>query len=213
MKIFRILIVLMALVSGFYACVNKENETRDNAIDSTLQTNATAILESKLSELNAQSGQVIVMEVQTGQIKALVGLERKDSADYQPCENFSVQQPTGLMQGVSLLAALETGKVKMSDRVNVGNGIYVCKGDTVFDHNWHRGGYGEITVKQGLASGSNIATVKTMENAFGNNAQAYFDVLSKMSYGKPQCYRQQWENGAASTIQGQCSGYQSPDSR
>lgn len=73
----------------------------------------------------------------------------------------------------------------MSDRVNVGNGIYVCKGDTVFDHNWHRGGYGEITVKQGLASGSNIATVKTMENAFGNNAQAYFDVLSRMSYGKP----------------------------
>ena len=53
----------MALVSGFYACVNKENETRDNAIDSTLQTSATAILESKLSELNAQSGQVIVMEV------------------------------------------------------------------------------------------------------------------------------------------------------
>lgn len=185
MKIFRILIVLMVLASGFYACVNKENETRDNAIDSTLQTSATAILESKLAELNAQSGQVIVMEVQTGQIKALVGLERKDSADYQLCENFSVQQPTGLMQGVSLLAALETGKVKMSDRVNAGNGIYVCKGDTVFDHNWHRGGYGEITVKQGLASGSNIAIVKTMENAFGNNVQAYFDVLSKMNYGKP----------------------------
>ena len=169
-----------------WACQPNQHKIKSNsAIDSTLQTSATAILESKLSELNAQSGQVIVMEVQSGQIKALVGLERKDSADYQPCENFSVQQPTGLMQGVSLLAALETGKVKMSDRVNAGNGIYVCKGDTVFDHNWHRGGYGEITVKQGLASGSNIATVKTMENAFGNNAQAYFDVLSKMSYGKP----------------------------
>ena len=63
------------------------------------------------------------------------------------------------MQGVSLLAALETGKVKMSDRVNVGNGIYVCTGDTVFDHNWHRGGYGEITVKQGLASGSNLSLI------------------------------------------------------
>lgn len=168
------------------SCQSKQQATEAvSSIDTTLQTSATAILESKLSELNAQSGQVIVMEVQSGQIKALVGLERKDNADYQPCENFSVQQPTGLMQGVSLLAALETGKVKMSDRVNAGNGIYVCKGDTVFDHNWHRGGYGEITVKQGLASGSNIATVKTMENAFGNNAQAYFDVLSKMSYGKP----------------------------
>ena len=77
------------------------------------------------------------------------------------------------------------GAAGVALRVNAGNGIYVCKGDTVFDHNWHRGGYGEITVKQGLASGSNIATVKTMENAFGNNAQAYFDVLSKMSYGKP----------------------------
>lgn len=168
------------------SCQSKQQVTAPiSTIDSTLQANATSILEDKLSELNAQSGQVIVMEVQSGQIKALVGLERKDSADYQPCENFSVQQPTGLMQGVSLLAALETGKVKMSDRVNVGNGIYVCKGDTVFDHNWHRGGYGEITVKQGLACSSNIATVKTMENAFGDNTQAYFDVLSKMSYGKP----------------------------
>ena len=73
----------------------------------------------------------------------------------------------------------------MSDRVNAGNGIYVCKGDTVFDHNCHRGGYGEITVKQGLASGSNIAIVKTMENAFGNNVQAYFNRLNNMSYGRP----------------------------
>ena len=168
------------------SCQSKQQATEAvSSIDTTLQTSATAILESKLSELNAQSGQVIVMEVQTGQIKALVGLERKDSADYQPCENFSVQQPTGLMQGVSLLAALETGKVKMSDRVNAGNGIYVCKGDTVFDHNCHRGGYGEITVKQGLASGSNIAIVKTMENAFGNNVQAYFNRLNNMSYGRP----------------------------
>lgn len=168
------------------SCQSKQQATEAvSSIDTTLQTSATAILESKLAELNAQSGQVIVMEVQTGQIKALVGLERKDSADYQPCENFSVQQPTGLMQGVSLLAALETGKVKVSDRVNVGNGIYVCKGDTVCDHNCHRGGYGEITVKQGLASGSNIAIVKTMENAFGNNVQAYFNRLNNMSYGKP----------------------------
>ena len=176
---------LIALIILFIQVSCQPIAEHISSIDSTLQTSATVILESKLSELNAQSGQVIVMEVQTGQIKALVGLERKDSADYQPCENFSVQQPTGLMQGVSLLAALETGKVKVSDRVNVGNGIYVCKGDTVCDHNCHRGGYGEITVKQGLASGSNIAIVKTMENAFGNNVQAYFNRLNNMSYGKP----------------------------
>ena len=92
------------------SCQSRQQVTAPvSTIDSTLQTNATAILESKLSEINAQSGQVIIMEVQSGQIKALVGLTRKDSANYQSCENFSVWQSTGLMHPISLLAALETG--------------------------------------------------------------------------------------------------------
>ena len=185
MKVFRILIALIVLSTGFYSCTNKENRTRGNAIDSTLQTNATAILESKLSEINAQSGQVIVMEVQSGQIKALVGLTRKDSTNYQSCENFSVWQSTGLMHPISLLAALETGKVKLSDKVDTGNGIYQVHGRELKDHNWHRGGYGELTVQEGLAASSNIAIYKTMEKAFANNPQAYFNLLANMSYGKP----------------------------
>jgi len=168
------------------SCHTKQQEAILHAsIDSTLQVKATSILESKLSEINAQSGQVIIMEVQTGQIKALVGLERKDSVNYQPCENFSIQSPTGLMHPVSLLAALETGKVNLSDKVDVGNGIYSIYGKELKDHNWQRGGYGEITVEQGLACSSNIATYKTMEEAFSNNSQSYFDLLAKMSYGKP----------------------------
>ena len=52
------------------SCQSKQQATEAvSSIDSTLQTSATVILESKLSELNAQSGQVIVMEVQSGQIK------------------------------------------------------------------------------------------------------------------------------------------------
>ena len=185
MKVFRILIVLIVLSTGFYSCTNKENRTRDNVIDSTLQVNVTSILEEKLSEINAQSGQVIVMEVQTGQIKALVGLTKKDSTNYQPCENFSVWQSTGLMHPISLLAALETGKVKLSDKVDTGDGIYQVHGRELKDHNWHRGGYGELTVQEGLAVGSNIATYKTMEKAFGDNPQTFFDLLANMSYGKP----------------------------
>ena len=185
MKVFRILIVLIVLSTGFYSCTNKENRTRDNVIDSTLQVNVTSILEEKLSEINAQSGQVIVMEVQTGQIKALVGLTRKDSTNYQPCENFSVWQSTGLMHPISLLAALETGKVQLSDKVDTGNGIYQVHGRELKDHNWHRGGYGELTVQEGLAASSNIATYKTMEKAFGDNPQTFFDLLANMSYGKP----------------------------
>ena len=178
-------LLCLSLVIGV-SCQSKQQATETiSTIDSTLQTNATAILGSKLSEINAQSGQVIVMEVQTGQIKALVGLTRKDSANYQSCENFSVWQSTGLMHPISLLAALETGKVKLSDKVDTGNGIYQIHGRELKDHNWHRGGYGELTVQEGLAVGSNIATYKTMEKAFANNPQSYFDLLANMSYGKP----------------------------
>ena len=178
-------LLCLSLVIGV-SCQSKQQATETiSTIDSTLQTNATAILESKLSEINAQSGQVVVMEVQSGQIKALVGLTRKDSTNYQPCENFSVWQSTGLMHPISLLAALETGKVKLSDKVDTGNGIYQIHGRELKDHNWHRGGYGELTVQEGLAVGSNIATYKTMEKAFGDNPQTFFDLLANMSYGKP----------------------------
>ena len=176
-------LVILCILS---ACQHKQQVTVPiSTIDSTLQTNATAILESKLSEINAQSGQVIVMEVQSGQIKALVGLTRKDSTNYQSCENFSVWQSTGLMHPISLLAALETGKVKLSDKVDTGNGIYQVHGRELKDHNWHRGGYGELTVQEGLAASSNIATYKTVEKAFGDNPQTFFDLLTNMSYGKP----------------------------
>ena len=179
---FIALIILFLLVS----CQSRQQVTENiSTIDSILQVNVTSLLENKLSELDALSGQAIVMEVQSGQIKALVGLTRKDSTNYQSCENFSVWQSTGLMHPISLLAALETGKVKLSDKVDTGNGIYQIHGRELKDHNWHRGGYGELTVQEGLAVGSNIATYKTMEKAFGNNPQSYFDLLANMSYGKP----------------------------
>ena len=182
----RYTILTIIAFIGLASCQPKQKTIElTSTIDSTLQIKATSILENKLTELNALSGQAIVMEVQTGHIKAMVGLERKDSADYQPCENFSQAHESALMHPISLLAALETGKMKLSDMVDVGNGIYSIQDRELKDHNWHRGGYGEISIKQGLASSSNIAVYKTMEKAFGNNAQAYFNLLNNMSYGKP----------------------------
>lgn len=179
---FIALIILFLLVS----CQSRQQVTENiSTIDSILQVNVTSLLENKLSELDALSGQAIVMEVQSGQIKALVGLTKKDSTNYQSCENFSVWRSTGLMHPISLLVALETGKVKLSDKVDTGNGIYQVHGRELKDHNWHRGGYGELTVQEGLAASSNIAIYKTMEKAFGNNPQAYFNLLANMSYGKP----------------------------
>lgn len=182
----RKVILFLILLGEFSSCYSEREKAKNvSTTDSTLQVKVISILEHKLSELNALSGQAIIMEVQTGQIKAMVGLERKDSADYQPCENFSQAHESGLVHPISMLAALETGKVKVSDKVDVGEGIYKVHDRELLDHNWHRGGYGEISIKRGLASSSNIAVYKTMEKAFGSDAQAYFNLLDKMSYGKP----------------------------
>ena len=175
----RIFILLVCVAILISCQKSREKIDKISSINSTTQTETTAILESKLSELNALSGQAIIMEVQTGQIKAMVGLERKDSATYQPSENLPQTQTLGLIQPLSILAALETGKVKLSDTVNVGNGIYSDNGIEIKDHNWQRGGYGTITIQQGLAVSSEIAVYKTIDKAFGSE-QTYQAQLNKM---------------------------------
>lgn len=179
----KTIVFLISMVTLIACSPTKQKKEQTSTIDSTLQVKATSILENKLSEINAQSGQVIIMEVQTGQIKALVGLERKDSANYLPCE--AQAHESGLIHSISILAALETGKVQLSDMVDTENGIYSVHGKELKDPNWNRGGYGEISIQQGLAVGSNIATYRAMEKAFGDNPQAYFSLLDKMNYGKP----------------------------
>lgn len=174
------IITILLLFCSLSSCKHKLDQDKQfNIVNTTLQSKATSILESKLSELNALSGQAIIMEVQTGQIKAMVGLERKDSATYQPSENIPQTQTLGLIQPLSILAAQETGKVKLSDTVNVGNGIYSDNGIEIKDHNWQRGGYGTITIQQGLAVSSEIAVYKTIDKAFGSE-QAYQAQLNKM---------------------------------
>lgn len=136
-------------IATFTACT-KQNTKQVSTIDSTLQVRVDSILQNKLSELDATVGQVIVMEAQTGEIKASVGSD-------------SILQESGLVRTVSLLAALETKAVKLSDTVDVDNGILTIGKDTLCDHNWYRGGYGKITVEQGFGLASNIANYKIVK--------------------------------------------------
>ena len=124
--------------------------TKKSTIDTALQTKVDSILQNKMSEINAISGQAIVMDM-AGNIKAMVGNSKKQSSS--------------LMRTVSLHKALETGKVHLSDTVDTEEGIAIINGDTIKDHNWHRGGYGKITLKQGLACESNIAVAKATKMA------------------------------------------------
>ncbi|MEY8687931.1 penicillin-binding transpeptidase domain-containing protein [Bacteroides sp. AN502(2024)] len=161
-----VLLILLVVFTAYR--FTKISAAPVSTIDSTLQVKVDSILQNKLSELNAISGQVIVMEVQTGEIKASVGSD-------------SILQESGLVRIASLLAALETKTVKLSDTVDVGNGILVIDKDTLLDRNWHRGGYGEITVEQGVGVASNIANYKTVRKAFGDE-RAFAETLARYGY-------------------------------
>ncbi len=143
----------------------------DPTIVPELQEAVDFFLMAEMEEIGATQGQTIVMDVQTGEIVAMVGLEINFEKKYQPCKNFAYQQDMGsVMKTASLLAALETEKVKLSDEVDAGVGIYTIYDDLIIrDHNWHRGGYGVITVAKALMVSSNIGICKAVDKAFGKN--------------------------------------------
>lgn len=162
-------IALLISMATFIACNPTMRKVEQiPTIDSILQAKVDSILQNKLSELNATLGQIIVMEVQTGAVKAFVGSD-------------SILQESGLVRTASLLAALETKTVKLSDTIDVGDGILAMGKDTLRDHNWHRGGYGKITVEQGFGLASNIANYKMARKAF-ESEQAFAEALAKYGY-------------------------------
>ena len=180
-KIFKPAALLLFCMASFFTNCRQE---KVSTIDPVLQDTVTAILERKMNEINAYSAQAIVMEVQTGEIKAMAG-------EGKP-------QESGLMRTVSMLAALETGKVKLSDTVDTREGVIMIHDRVMKDHNWTRGGYGEITRLKGMMVSSNIANYLTTKEAF-ENEQTYIDMLHRMNYDAERMVTSQdsgWNNTA-----------------
>ena len=152
-----------------------------------LQAAVDSMLRDELEMIDGLQGQAIVMKVQTGEILAMIGLKRDFDKKYQPCNNFSYQQELGsLMMTPSLLALLEVG-VDTGYVVHTGTGVIPVDEERVMkDHNWHRGGYGDINLSRALEVSSNIGIGQTVAKTFRNNQQQFFDLLDRMSFGQPE---------------------------
>ena len=152
-----------------------------------LQHAVDSLLNAELTEIDGLQGQAIVMEVETGEILAMVGLERNYEKKYQPCKNFAYQQEIGsLMMTPSLLALLEVG-VDTGYIVHTGTGVIPVDEERLMrDHNWRRGGYGDINLNRAIEVSSNIGISQIVAKTFRNNQQQFFDLLEKMSYGQPE---------------------------
>ena len=159
----------------------------DPTIVPELQATVDSILNANMTEIgNCLQGQAIVMEVETGEILALSGLERNFEGKFQPCKNFAYQQDLGsLMKTASLLTLFERG-IDSTYVVHTGVGVWGLDDNWVLrDHNWRRGGYGDMNIARALEVSSNIGIGVPIWESYKGHEQDFFDDLNKMSYGQP----------------------------
>ena len=117
-------------------------------INVSMQDLAERSLEQELKEINGNVGVAIVMEVHTGDVKAIVNLEKCDDGEYREVRNHAVSdllEPGSVFKPASLLVALDDGVVDTLCRVETGNGVWNMYGRDMKDHNWRKGGYGMLT--------------------------------------------------------------------
>ena len=153
-------------------------------VNTDLQDYVRSTLKENIRKIDAIKGQVIIMDCKSGEVKAMVNLA-KDKFGIKPTTS-QLSQPTGLMRPISLLAALEQGKVKRNDSIDTKSGIVDINGYLLEDYNWRRGGNGKTSVQQGFLLSSNIATYLTVKQAFGKGYDRFYKTIINMGYGLPQ---------------------------
>jgi len=161
-----------------------------STIDINIQDFADRTLRSKLKEedVNGEIGVAIVMEVKTGDVKAIVNLTRAQDGEYYEMKNNAVSdlwEPGSTFKTASIMVALEDGKITLDKTVDCAPGIVPMHGRKMKDHNWHRGGYGVLKVEDILGQSSNIGVSKIIDEAYGSNPAAYVDGLHREGVGIP----------------------------
>lgn len=156
-------------------------------IDINLQDVAQNALLKQVSRYNAAYGTVVLMEVKTGEIKAISNLKRTSNGNYAENKNFAVAEnndPGSTFKLASMLALLEAGKVKLTDSVDTGDGTHEFSDRVMTDANAHRGGYGMLSVEDVFVKSSNVGTAMMVDEHFGRNPQEYIDLIKNTGFGK-----------------------------
>ena len=94
-------------------------------------------------------------------------------------------EPGSTFKTASIMVALEDGKITPDYVVDTGNGQMPMYGRVMKDHNWHRGGYGKLTVTEILGVSSNVGTSYIIDHFYGSNPQKFVDGLKRMSIDQP----------------------------
>lgn len=111
-------------------------------IDVKMQDLAERAVINELKEINGNVGVAIVMEVKTGDVKAIVNMEKCADGEYQEVKNHAVadlMEPGSVFKTASIMVALDDGVVDTTYKVDTGSGIWDMYGAKMRDHNWRPG--------------------------------------------------------------------------
>jgi len=135
----------------------------------------------QLEDFEADHGTAVVMETATGEIKAIANLGRTLEGKYYERLNYAVGEhlePGSTFKLMSIIAALEDGKVDLNTIVDTKNGILDFYGAKVRDSK--KGGYGKISVNEVFKVSSNTGIVKIINDAYKDDPKMFSNRLYNM---------------------------------
>ena len=156
-----------------------------STIDVFVQDLAERSLKKELIKDKAYTGVAIVMEVETGDIKAMVNLDKDSLGRYYEGRNHAIAdllEPGSVFKTASILTAIDDGYIKDTANciVHTGCGIMEMYGAKMRDHNWQRGGYGDINVSRILQVSSNIGVSWLIDKFYGDNPGKFVDGIHRL---------------------------------
>lgn len=158
------------------------------SIDVGMQDIAEKALVDMLKEIEARVGVAILMEVATGEVKAMVNMTRCSDGIYREIKNNAISdmmEPGSVFKTAALMVGIEDGVISPNDGVDTGNGIMMMHGRPMKDHNWHRGGYQYLTLPQILMYSSNIGVSYLIDKHYYNNPDKFVDGIYRIGLNQP----------------------------
>ena len=152
-------------------------------IDVGMQDLAERAMIEELKEINGEMGVAILMEVKTGDIKAIVNMTRGADGEYRETVNNAISyrcEPGSVFKTASFLVALDDGVVDTSFVIHTGSGVMNMHGRDMKDHNWRRGGYQDINVARALEVSSNIGVSYVIDKFYGSHPKKYVEGLYRV---------------------------------
>jgi cell division protein FtsI (penicillin-binding protein 3) len=177
-------------MSGRWFIISKDDPEDGKNIVTTLdvkmQDQVTYSLKLQMEKSRAAYGTAILMEVKSGDIKAIANFGRNAGGQliggYQnyAIGNAGCSEPGSTFKLASLMAAFEDGKIDTATMVDTGKGKWKYKDREVIDSDYDKGGHGKITAKNAFELSSNVGLAKLITKSYMGKESDFIERVNKM---------------------------------